>query len=46
MRQRIRRNIEWFLCTDFETHEPMPQDTVRAILLLTLVVLILGGIYG
>lgn len=44
MRKRIRRNIEWFLCTDFDAHEPMPRDTMKAILFLIVLVLIIGGI--
>lgn len=42
--KRLRRNIEWFLCTDFDAHEPMPQDTVKSILFLIILVIILGGI--
>lgn len=44
MRQRIRRNIEWFLCTDFDAHEPLPKDTVKAIIILVVIILIIGGI--
>jgi hypothetical protein len=44
MRNRIRRNIEWFLCTDFETHEPLDRDLVKAVLLLIVICIIIGGL--
>ena len=40
----LRRHVEWFLCTDFDDHEPVNPNTIKAIIILVVIILIVGGL--
>lgn len=37
-----RRHVEWFLTTDFDPRDPIPPDTVRAIIVLIILIITIG----
>lgn len=40
--RRVRRNIEWFLTTDFDPRDPVPPDVVRGIIVLIILIITIG----
>ncbi len=44
MKNPLKRHIDWFLTTDFDTHEPATIDNTKAIIMVLVIIAILGGL--
>lgn len=46
MKDYLKRQLDWFLTTDFDLHPPVSVDTVRGVAYILLIIFILGVIHG